>query len=133
MEFNRESIANFIYDLLKFEKVCKADLDYAFDVFLKNEEYEKCSVVKEMIELRYYDNRKRKNNEELLKIEKLINSLSSGDIFLEKKEFMKQRERINKLKEEIESFYYMMERASKEQMVLPPFKNVKNKYYFYNI
>lgn len=133
MEFNTLSIANFIYDLIKFDKVCKKDLDYALDVFLKNEEYEKCSVIKELIDLKYYDNRKRNNNEELQKIENLIKTLSSGVMFLEKKEFNKQREKIRRLKEDIESFYSMMESASKDQMILPPFKNEKNKHYFYNI
>lgn len=134
MEFNRESIANFIYDLLKFDKVCKEDLEYAFDVFLKAEEYEKCSVIKELIELRYYDNRKRKNNVELLKIENLISSISSGIFFFQKKEFVKQKERIRKYKEEIESFYDMMQSSDfKDKMIMPPFKNEKNKEYFYNI
>lgn len=133
MEFNELSIANFIYDLLKFDKVNKNDLDYALDIFRKNEEYEKCSVIKELLDLRYYDNRKRKNYEELFKVEHLISSISSGKIFFQKKEFIKQKEKIKKLKEEIEGFYDMMQRAGKDQMVLPPFKNEKNKEYFYNI
>lgn len=133
MEFNTLSIANFIYDLLKFDKVNKNDLDYALDIFRKNEEYEKCSVIKELLDLRYYDNRKRKNYEELLKVENLISSISSGGIFFQKKEFAKQKKRIRKLKEEIECFYQMMENAGKDQMVLPPFRNKKNKEYFYNL
>lgn len=133
MEFNILSIANFIYDLLKFDKVHKDDLEYALEIFLKYEAYEKCSVIRELLDLKYYDNRKRKNHEELIKIENLINSISSGEIFFNKKEFVKQKERIRKLKEEIENFYDMMESSGKEQMILPPFKNEKNKYYFYNI
>jgi hypothetical protein len=133
MEFSELSIANFIYDLLKFDKVCKNDLDYAFDVFLKHEEYEKCSIIKELIEIRYYDNRKRSNNEEILKIEKIIESISSGVLFFQKKEFLRQKERIKRLKEDIETFYTMLASVGKDQMIMPPFKNEINKKYFYDI
>ena len=133
MEFNRESIANFIYDLLKFDKVCKKDLEYAFEVFLKHEEYEKCSVIKELLELRYYDNRKRNNNESLLQVERVIQSISIGKKILEKKEYLKQKERIKKLKDDINNFYNMMANVSKDKMIIPPFKNEINKKYFYTI
>jgi len=132
MEFNRESIANFIYDLLKFDKVCKKDLEYAFSVFLKNEEYEKCSVIKELLELKYYDNRKRNNNEAILQVEKLVIAINSGGLFFDKKEFLKQKERIKKLREDIEKFYEMMQNVGSEKMILPPFKNEINKKYFYD-
>lgn len=133
MEFNTLSIANFIYDLLKFDKVHKDDLEYALDIFRKYEAYEKCSVIRELLDLKYYDNRKRKNHDALLKVEKLISAINSGGLIFERKEFIKQKEKIKKLKEEIENFYQMMESSGKEQMILPPFKNEKNKYYFYNI
>lgn len=130
MEFNRDSIANFIYDLMKFEKVCKKDLEYAFQVFVKNQEYEKCSVIKELLELKYYDNRKRNNNEALLKVENLITAITSGNLIFEKKEFIKQRERIKKLKQDIENFYSMMHNVGQDKMVIPPFKREKTKEYF---
>lgn len=133
MEFNNESIANFIYDLMKFDKVCKKDLEYAFNVFLKHEEYEKCSVIKELIEIRYYDNRKRNNNESILKVENLVKMISSGGFFADKKEFIRQRERIKKLKEDIENFYQMLSSFDKDEMVMPPFKNEINRKYFYEI
>jgi hypothetical protein len=133
MEFNELSIANFIYDLLKFDKMCKKDLEYAFNLFLKNEEYEKCSVIKELIELKYYDNRKRNHYESILKVEELVKKISSGELFADKKEFFRQRERIKKLKENIETFYTMLASVSKDQMIIPPFKNEINRKYFYNI
>jgi len=133
MEFNRDSIANFIYDLMKFEKVCQKDLEYAFQVFVKNQEYEKCSVIKELLELKYYDNRKRNNNEALLKVENLITAITSGNLIFEKKEFMKQRERIKKLKQDIEDFYDMMHNVGRDKMVIPPFKREKTKEYFLTI
>ena len=133
MEFNKDSIANFIYDLLKFEKVCKNDLEYAFQVFVKNQEYEKCSVIKELLELKYYDNRKRNNNEALLKVENLITAITSGNLIFEKKEFMRQKEKIKKLKQDIEDFYGMMHNVGKDKMVIPPFKREKTKQYFLTI
>ena len=33
MIFSKDSIANFIYDLIKYEKVCKKDLEFALDVY----------------------------------------------------------------------------------------------------
>lgn len=130
MEFNRDSIANFIYDLMKFEKVCKSDLEYAFQIFIKNQEYEKCSVIKELLDLKYYDNRKRNNNEALLKVENLITAINSGNLVFEKKEFIKQKDKIRKLKKNIEDFYDM---NSKKKMVIPPFKREKTKEYFLTI
>jgi len=134
MEFNRESIANFIYDLLKFEKVCQKDLEYAFQIFVKAEEYEKCSVIKELLEIRYYDNRKRNNNESLLQVEKLVSLVNNGEKIFERKEFLKQKERIKKLKEDIQNFYEMMNGSDfRDKMIMPPFKNEKNKEYFLTI
>jgi hypothetical protein len=133
MVFSKESIANFIYDLLKYQKVCKNDLDFAYNIFIKNEEYEKCSIIKELIDIKYYDNRKRSNNEEIQKVEQMIRTLSSGVMFLEKKEFIKQTLMISRLKSDIEKFYEMSLNGGKDIMILPPFKNEKNKYYFYNI
>ena len=133
MEFNRESIGNFIFDLIKYDKVCQNDLEFALDIFIRTEEYEKCSVIKELLELRYYDNRKRKNGEELLKIEKLIENISSGVIFFNKKEFVKEKQRIRKLKEDIESFYEMMKNLDANEIIMPPFKNRKNKKYLLSL
>jgi len=126
MEFNIESIAALIYDKIKFEKVCKDDLEYALTAFIISQEYEKCAIIKELLELKYYDNRKRSNNKSILDVQVVIDSISSGIFFKDKKDFMRKRERVTKLKEDIEDFYNMYISSSKHDIVIPPFKNENN-------
>jgi len=127
MIFSKDSVANLIYDLIKYEKVCQKDLEFALDVFKTSEQYEKCSIIKELLDLKYYDNRKRNNNESILDVENIVKAISSGSIFMDKKNFLKQKTRIRKLKDDIEEFYNMMEHS---KIVIPPFKNKNNLKYF---
>ena len=126
MEFNIESIAGLIYDKLKFEKVCKDDLEYALKAFMISEEYEKCAIIKELLELKYYDNRKKSNNKSILDVQGLLDSISSGGFFTDKKDFIKKRERVIKLKEDIENFYNKYISSGVYDIIIPPFKNKNN-------
>ena len=45
-----------MFSILKFKKVAKKDLWFLMKVFIKREEYEKCSAIKEMLDLKFYDN-----------------------------------------------------------------------------
>jgi len=66
-------IANFVYTLTNYGKLCKYDLDNAFNFFLLIEEYEKCSVLKEIINRKYYDNNKKSNYVSISSILNMIN------------------------------------------------------------
>ena len=125
MLFDKESIANFIFDIIKYDKVCKNDLEFSFEIFKKLEEYEKCSVINELLELKYYDNRKRNNNQSILNVEKIIESIPSGEFFFNKKD----RDKIIKVKHEIEIFYNT---KKEKNVIIPPFKNKNNIKYFIN-
>lgn len=127
MIFSKDSIANFIYDLIKYDKVCKKDLEFALDVFKASEDYEKCSVLKELLDLKYYDNRKRNNNESILEVENIVELISSGSMFTDKKNFIKQKMKIRKLKNDIEVFYEVIMNS---EIIIPPFKNENNIKYF---
>lgn len=132
MEFNKMSISNLIYDKIKFDKVCKNDLDFALDIFIQNQEYEKCSVVKELLELRYYDNRKKSNNEAVLNVHKIIELIQNKNFVMEEKDVLKYRKKIKQLKDDISSFYDMMN--DKElKIIIPPFKNKNNIKYFLSV
>jgi len=52
----REKLADLMFSILKFKKVAKKDLWFLMKVFIKREEYEKCSAIKEMLDLKFYDN-----------------------------------------------------------------------------
>ena len=56
-----------------------------------------------------------------------MKAISSGSIFMDKKNFLKQKTRIRKLKDDIEEFYNMMEHS---KIVIPPFKKKNNLKYF---
>lgn len=132
MEFNKMSISNLIYDKIKFDKVCKNDLDFALDIFIQNQEYEKCSVVKELLELRYYDNRKKSNNEAVLNVHKIIELIQNKNFVMEEKDVLKYRKKIKQLKDDISSFYDMMN-DKESKIIIPPFKNKNNIKYFLTI
>ena len=120
MLLSKESKANFIFDIIRYDKVWKNDLDFAFEEFKIIEEYEKCTIIKELLELRYYDNRKRNNNESILDIERIIETISSGAFFFNEKD----KEKIKKLKQEIESFY---KTVKEKDIIIPPFKSKKTR------
>ena len=82
-EQDKLMIAGFIYVLTKCSKLCRCDLDYAFEVFLSREEYEKCSVLKELIKMEYYDNDKNSNYESISAMINMINKFDddSKDMF----------------------------------------------------
>ena len=129
MMFNDELIAGFVYDLIKYEKVCQKDLEFSFSVFKKMEEYEKCSIIKELLELKYYDNRKRNNTESILNVERILVSISTGAFFMNRKDFLKQGKKIKRFNEDVQRFYNMIEDTSISK-VMPPFKNKNNIKYF---
>ena len=96
MEFDSLRIANFIFILAKYSKLCRFDLDYSFEIFLQNEEYEKCSVLKELIDLRYFDNDRNSNYESISNIVNLINKFDDDD-----KDMLQYKIKLLELKNEL--------------------------------
>ncbi len=77
--FNESIIANFIFTLSKYDTLCKADLVFAFTVFLQQEEYEKCGVLKKLIDSNQYNNEKQSNSAGILSILKKIDTCNDKD------------------------------------------------------
>lgn len=119
-EFNTK-ISNFIFTLIKYSKVCKDDLNFAYDIFLKEEEYEKCSILKELIDIEYYDNTKKSNSKNILKVIEIAND-NYSDLNKHKEKFISLKNELIDMMDSIEEDFY--------DIVIPPIKNSKNLEYF---
>lgn len=117
-------IANFIFTLIKYSKLCKIDLEFAFNVFLSEEEYEKCSILKELIDVGYYDDERKSEFMKVLTIVEKINKFDNND-----KEMKNYEKKINKLKNDLIYFIDNIEEIY-DCVVIPPIKNKKNIEYF---
>ncbi|MEI7483802.1 MAG: hypothetical protein WCK13_03745 [Ignavibacteriota bacterium] len=108
------AIAEFLYTLTKYSKLCRQDLEIALEGFIKNEEYEKCSVLKDLIDSEYYDNNAVSNYTYIKHIQDLINKIDNRE---------------NKLRyiNELTNFINNIEQIyGKTNITIPPFKNPKN-------
>lgn len=115
--FNDIIIANFIYSLLKYDKQSKNDLEYAYKIFALNEEYEKCLIIKELMDMNYcHDN--INNYKKIHAIATLINSSSDDNLIVELKNML-----INTM-DNIILLYH--------NIIIPPFKNKNNLNFFKN-
>jgi len=48
-------MANLMFTLLQSTKLCKTDLKFSLDVYLKNGEYDKTAILYELLDKNYYD------------------------------------------------------------------------------
>ncbi len=127
-EFDKRVIANFIFSLIKYNKICKLDLEFAYDIFIVNEEYERCSVIKELIDMKYYDNTKQS---ELIKYLTIIERIETFDYQDEEMTFYGKK--LLKLKYELMNFMNRIEEIYHDVIIkIPPFKNPINIEYFKN-
>ena len=107
-------IANFIFNLIKYTMLNRIDLDFAYNTFVTNEEYEKCSILKELIDIDYYNNENKSNYNTLMKVVKMIDKSDDNLLKIElKKMLLEAIDDVEKVYEEVE-------------MTIPPFKNIKN-------
>ena len=95
-EIDEIMTANFVYTLTKHTKLSKSDLDFAMEVFLLQEEYEKCADIKELLDKGYFDNDKQSNHES---ISNIINKIDKFDD--EDKEMLEYKQKLLKLKDEL--------------------------------
>lgn len=110
-------IADFIFTLIKYDKQSKVDLEYAYNIFLDEEYYEKCSVIKELIDINYYDNKKKNSCDT---IQYMIDSINLCD---------NDNPDMIRLEKEILSFVNNVEKLY-DGIVIPPLKNIKHLKFF---
>lgn len=113
-------IANFIFNQIKYSMINKIDLDFAYNVFVMNEEYEKCSILKELVDMNYFDNENKSNYNTLIKIVKMIEK--SEDILL----------KIELKKMLLEAIDDVKNAYNEVEITIPPLKNIKNLEYLKN-
>jgi iron-sulfur cluster repair protein YtfE (RIC family) len=103
------SISNFIFTLIKYSRQCKCDLDFAFNIFLLEEEYEKCSVLKKLIDNKYYDNDKQSNYKRILNVINKINEFDGDneEMLHSGKELLKLKRELMYFIDKIEELYYV--------------------------
>ena len=64
-------LANMVLSVIRFGKVCKDDIDFALKYFIDNNEYEKCAILKELLDNNYFDDKIKnqvKSYEEMIEI-----------------------------------------------------------------
>lgn len=117
-------ISNFIYALIKYDKLCRLDLKFAYDFFLSEEEYEKCSILLELMNIGYYNDDRKS---ELIKISTIIEKIEKFDN--SDNEMKIYQKKIEKLTNELIFFIENIENIY-DEIVIPPIKNQKNIKYF---
>lgn len=119
-------IANYIFALIKYELVSETDLEFAYDVFLTTEEYEKCSILKELIDVEHFEKKTSKcHYENITRITNLIDGFGNDPC----PELVKYRDKlVNKL-EEMKKYTTEIINIQATPIV-PPIKNEKNLQYF---